>query len=128
MKKLILILAVSLLTGCSTIKDWMPVKWDVNQSKAVTDIQQVTRNFDCKADIAQQSKALSGQVQWLTIYSETRGTKDVIDPLGHMNDTIKELVDRSIKGPVSPMYCEIKKKIMIQQSDMLAHTVQGRLF
>jgi outer membrane biogenesis lipoprotein LolB len=128
MKKLILILAVSLLTGCSTIKDWMPVKWDVNQSKAVTDIQQVTRNFDCKADIAQQSKALSGQVQWLTIYSETRGTKDVIDPLGHMNDTIKELVDRSSKGPVSPMYCEIKKKIMIQQSDMLAHTVQGRLF
>ena len=43
-----------------------------------------------------------------------------------MNDTVKELVDRSSKGPVSPLYCDIKKKLMIQQADMIAHTVQGR--
>lgn len=128
MKKVLLALSIVLLAGCSTIQDYIPVKWDVNQSKSVTDIQQATRTFDCKADIAQQSKALAQQVDWLTIYSQTKGTRDVISPVSHMNDTVKELVDRSSKGPVSPMYCEIKKKLMIQQADMVAHTVQGRLF
>lgn len=128
MKRVLLALSIVLLAGCSTIQDYIPVKWDVNQSRSVTDIQQATRNFDCKADIAQQSKALSQQVEWLTIYSQTKGTRDVISPIGHMNDTVKELADRSSKGPVSPMYCELKKKLMIQQADMVAHTVQGRLF
>lgn len=128
MKKIIAVLSIVLLAGCSSLKDYIPVKWDVNQSRSVTDIQQTTRNFDCKADIAQQAKVLAGQVEWLSIYAETKGTRDVIGPIGHMNDTVKELADRSAKGPVSPMYCEIKKKVMIQQADMVAHTVQGRLF
>jgi len=126
MKKFLVVLAVVSLTGCSTIKDWIPVRWDANQSQSITTIQQTTRNFDCKGDIAQQAKDLSGKIQWFTIYSESKPTRDVIGPIGHMNDTVKELVDRSSKGPVSPMYCEIKKKLMIQQADMVAHTVQGR--
>ena len=126
MKKLAIAVCVVLLAGCSSIKDWIPVRWDVNQSQAITTIQQTTRNFDCKGDIAQQSKALAQQIQWFTIYSESKPTRDVIGPIGHMNDTVKELVDRSSKGSVSAVYCEIKKKIMIQQADMVAHTVQGR--
>lgn len=126
MKKFLAILAVTSLVGCSSIKDWIPVRWDANQSQAITTIQQTTRNFDCKADIAQQSKALEQQINWFTIYAESKPTRDVIGPIGHMHDTVKELVDRSSKGPVSPVYCEIKKKLMIQQADMVAHTVQGR--
>lgn len=126
MRKLIAITAVVTLAGCSSLKDWLPVKWDANQSQAITSIQQTSRNFDCKGDVAQQAKDLSGKIQWFTIYAESKPTRDVIGPIGHMNDTVKELVDRSNKGPVSPMYCEIKKKIMIQQADMVAHTVQGR--
>ena len=124
--KRLAVIAVVMLAGCSSLKDWIPVRWDANQSQAITSIQQTTRNFDCKGDIAQQSKALSTQIQWFTIYSESKPTRDVIGPVGHMNDTVKELVDRSSKGPVSPVYCEIKKKLMIQQADMVAHTVQGR--
>lgn len=126
MKKLVAAVAIVILTGCSTVKEWIPVRWDANQSQAITSIQQTTRNFDCKADIAQQSKALAGQIEWFTIYAQSKPTRDVIGPIGHMNDTVKELVERSAKGPVSPMYCEIKKKVMIQQADMVAHTVQGR--
>ena len=118
--------AVIALAGCSTIKDWIPSRWDVNQSKAVTDVQQSTRNFDCKGDIAQQSKQLAQQVEWLDIYSQTKDTRDIAKITGNMNDTVKELKDRSSKGPVSPSYCEIKKKLMMQQADMIAHTVQGR--
>lgn len=126
MKKLLVVLALTALTGCASVKEWIPVRWDANQSYAITTIQQTTRNFDCKADIAQQSKQLAVQIEWFTIYSQSKPTRDVIGPIGHMNDTVKELVDRSSKGPVSPMYCEIKKKVMIQQADMVAHTVQGR--
>jgi hypothetical protein len=126
MKKIILILSVVTLAGCSSLKEWIPVRWDANQSQAITSIQQTTRNFDCKGDIAKQSTELSQQVQWFVIYAESKPTRDVIGPAGHMQDTVKELVERSTKGPVSPMYCEIKKKLMIQQADMVAHTVQGR--
>jgi uncharacterized protein YceK len=126
MKNLIVVLAFVGLTGCSTVKEWIPVKWDANQSASITTIQQTTRNIDCKGDIAQQSKQLAQQVEWFKIYAEAKPTRDVISPIGHMQDTVKELVDRSSKGPVSPMYCEIKKKLIIQQADMIAHTVQGR--
>jgi len=30
------------------------------------------------------------------------------------------------KGPVSPLYCDLKKKIIQQQADILAKSVQGR--
>jgi hypothetical protein len=125
MKRAILITAV-ILAGCSSLKDYIPSRWDVNQSKAVTDIQQSSRNFDCKGNVAEQSKTLAQQVEWLDIYSQSKDTRDVAKITGNMNDTVKELKDRSSKGPVSPLYCEIKKKILIQQSDMIAHTVQGR--
>lgn len=114
------------LTGCSSLKDYWPSRWDANQSKAVTDIQQTTRNFDCKGDIAAQSKVLAEQVQWLDIYSQSKDTRDIAKITNNMNDTVKELKERSSKGAVSPLYCDLKKKIIIQQADMIAHTVQGR--
>jgi len=126
MKRLLVVFALLGLSACSTVKEWIPVRWDANQSQAITSIQQSTRSFDCKGDIAQQSKALAQQVEWFTIYAESKPTRDVLGPIGHMNDTAKELVDRSSKGPVSPLYCDLKKKILIQQADMVAHTVQGR--
>jgi len=126
MKNIILALAFVGLTGCSTIQQWIPVKWDANQSHSITTIQQTTRNFDCKGDIAQQSKDLAQKIEWFEIYAKSKPTRDVIVPVGKMQDSVKEMVDRTAKGPVSPTYCEIKKKILIQQADMIAHTVQGR--
>jgi hypothetical protein len=125
MKKTILILAV-MLAGCSSLKDYIPSRWDVNQSRVVTDIQQTTRNFDCKGDIVQQSKVLSDQVQWLDIYSQTKDTRDVVALTSTIKQTTKDLQDRVAKGPVSPLYCDLKKKILIQQADIIATTVQGR--
>lgn len=128
MRSLIVALSLVVLTGCSTIKDYIPVKWDSNQSQVITSIQMVSRNFDCKGDILSQSKNLHYQVEWLKLYSESKPTRDIIEPIKLMNDSVKELVDRSSKGPVSPVYCEIKKKIVVKQADIVAHTIHGRLF
>ena len=45
---------------------------------------------------------------------------------GVIKDTVKELQERVAKGAVSPMYCDLKKKIIQQQADILAKSVQGR--
>ena len=126
MKKLILVIAVTTLAGCSSLKELWPSRWDVNQSKVVTDIQQTTRNFNCKGDLVAQTKVLSEQVEWLDIYSQTKGTADVVKITDVMKDTTRDLQTRVSKGPVSPLYCDLKKKILIQQADIIATTIQGR--
>jgi len=126
MKKLIAILALISLTGCASIMEYIPSSWDVNQAKVITDIQQQSRNFDCKADLAPQIKRLSQDVEWFDIYSQTKPTRDINKLTGTIKDTVKELQERVAKGPVSPLYCDLKKKIIQQQADILAKSVQGR--
>jgi len=126
MKRLLLILALVSLTGCASIMEYIPSSWDVNQAKVITDIQQQSRNFDCKADLAPQIKRLSQDVEWFDIYSKTKPTRDIAKLTGTITDTVKELQERVNKGPVSPLYCDLKKKIIQQQADILAKSVQGR--
>ena len=71
MKRLLLILALVSLTGCASIMEYIPSRWDANQAKVITDIQQQARHFDCKADLAPQIKRLSQDVEWFDIYAKT---------------------------------------------------------
>ena len=125
MKRLILVLAFLSLTGCASIMEYIPSGWDVNQAKVITDIQQA-RHIDCKADLAPQVNKLAQDVEWFNIYARTKPTRDIAKLTGTITDTVKELQDRVAKGPVSPLYCDLKKKIIQQQADILAKSVQGR--
>jgi hypothetical protein len=102
----------------------IPSRWDVNQAKVTTDLRQATHNFDCKADHKAQLKVISDQVQWFALYSESKGTKDVANLGKTLQATVKEFQDRP--QPVSSIYCDIKRKLMIQQADIIAKTTQGR--
>lgn len=124
MKRLILVIALVTLAGCASIVDMIPSRWDVNQAKVTTDLRQTTHNFDCKGDQRAQLKVIAEQVQWFEFYSESKGTKDVATLGKTLQATVKEFQDRA--QPVSPLYCDIKKKLMIQQADIIAKTVQGR--
>ena len=126
MKKLATLLIIISLTGCASIMEYIPSSWDANQAKSITDIQQQTRHFDCKADLVPQVKQLAKEVEWFDIYSQTKPTRDINKLTGVMKDTVKELQERVNKGPVSPLYCDLKKKIIQQQADILAKSVQGR--
>lgn len=126
MKKLLLILTVVSLSGCAGIMEIIPSGWDVNQAKVITDIQQQTRHIDCKADLKPQVDQLAKDVEWFDIYAKTKPTRDIAKLTGTITDTVKELQDRVAKGPVSPLYCDLKKKIIQQQADILAKSVQGR--
>jgi PBP1b-binding outer membrane lipoprotein LpoB len=126
MKRLIAVVAFFALTGCASIMEYIPSSWDVNQARVITDIQLQARHFDCKADLAPQVNKLAQDVEWFDIYSQTKPTRDINKLTGTIKDTVKELQERVAKGPVSPLYCDLKKKIIQQQADILAKSVQGR--
>jgi uncharacterized protein YceK len=126
MKKLLVVLAFLSLTGCASIMEMIPSGWDANQAKSITDIQVQANHFDCKADQASQLSALAINVEWFDIYAKTKPTRDIAKLTGTITDTVKELQDRVAKGSVSPMYCDLKLKIIQQQADILAKSVQGR--
>lgn len=106
--------------------DYIPSRWDVNQAKSITDIQQQARRFDCKGDQVAQVTALERNIEWFVIYSQTKPTRDITKLTDTIQQTVSEFKDRVSKGPVSPLYCDLKRKIIIQQTDILAGSVQGR--
>jgi hypothetical protein len=122
--KLASLLLVLTLSGCASVMDMIPSRWDVNQAKVTTDLRQATHNFDCKADQRAQLKIIAEHAQWFELYSESKGTKDVAQLGKTLQATVKEFQDRA--QPVSPIYCDIKRKLMIQQADIIAKTTQGR--
>ena len=126
MKQLLIACALVALTGCASIMEMIPSGWDANQAKVITDIQQQARHIDCKADLAPQVNKLAQDVEWFDIYAKTKPTRDIAKLTSTINTTVKELQDRVAKGPVSPLYCDLKKKIIQQQADILAKSVQGR--
>jgi PBP1b-binding outer membrane lipoprotein LpoB len=126
MKRLIAVVAFLSLTGCASIMEMIPSGWDTNQARAITDIQLEVRHFDCKAELKPQVEQLAKDVEWFDIYAKTKPTRDIAKLTGTITDTVKELQDRVAKGPVSPLYCDLKKKIIQQQVDIIAKSVQGR--
>jgi len=126
MKRLLIACALVALTGCASIMEYIPSSWDVNQAKSITDIQLQARHIDCKADLAPQVNRLAQDVEWFDIYAKTKPTRDIAKLTGTITSTVKELQERVAKGPVSPLYCDLKKKIIQQQADILAKSVQGR--
>ena len=126
MKKLIAIIALVSLTGCAGIMEMIPSRWDVNQAKSITDIQQQAIRFDCKGDQLAQINALDQNIEWFVIYSKTKPTKDITKLTTTLQTTVAEYKERASKGAVSPLYCDLKRKIIIQQTEILAGSVQGR--
>lgn len=131
MKKLIVVFAVIGLSGCASIIGKIPSRWDVNQAKVITDIQQQALRFDCKGDQTAQINDLAKSVEWFDIYAKTKPTRDISKLTGTIDKTIQEYQDRLNTGlrdstPVSPLYCDLKKKIIEQQADILAGSVQRR--
>ena len=133
MKKitLYLFLAVSLngclaLAGLSTL---LPSAWDSNQSAVITDIQQQSKRLNCKwkiSDVNDHLVRLDEKVEWLIIYSETKQTTDIFNMAQVYNATLQDFYKRVETKSMSNSYCENKKAILIEQSNIIAKTLQGR--
>lgn len=121
------VLALS-LTGCATVQSWIPSFWDDNQSRAIVDVRQSVAQLDCNTEHAPQVKRIKDQLEWFDLYSESKGARqqDVRKLIGPMKETVDDFYKRSIDKQGTKTYCEIKKKIMISQSEKAASAVLGR--
>ena len=131
MKRLVVIGIVALLQGCASfsfqnIKDQIPSFWDDNQSRSVIDIRQSVEKLNCKEPHAPQVKVIKDNIQWFILYSDSKGTKDVITLVKPMESTVDDFYKRSLEKQGTEIYCDIKKKILITQSSAVAKTVIGR--
>ena len=65
-------------------------------------------------------------MEWFNTYSVSRNSNDIVALFVELRKTVTEFKERSDKGPVSDMYCSLKKKIIVQQSEIIAKAVQMR--
>jgi hypothetical protein len=130
MKNTVIALVMALsLGGCAAIQNVIPSFWDDNQSAKVVDIRLNIENLDCAAAITPQVTAIERELQWFKLYSQSKGTRqqDVIKILAPLQETVRDLGQRAQNGQtVNPTYCQIKKRIMVEQAARAATAILGR--
>jgi len=133
MKKIILSLFLAFsLSGCialAGLSTLLPSAWDVNQSAAITDIQQKSKRINCKSEVTLLKKhldSLDERVEWLIIYSESKKTDDIFNMANVYNQTLKDMIKRVETKSISNSYCENKKTILVEQSYIISKALQGR--
>jgi hypothetical protein len=128
MKRILLISCVVMLTGCSTVQGWIPSFWDSNQSAKITDVRLTVDRIDCTKDQLAQAAQLRDQLRWFELYSVSKGAlqRDVIKLIQPIQATTEDWYKRSLDGQGSVGYCNIKKKILEQQTARAATGIMGR--
>lgn len=128
MIRIMMLLCALLISGCSTITNWVPSFWDDNQSAKITDVRLKVNRLDCKLDQLGQITVIRDDLHWFQLYSESKGKlqKDVLRLIGPMQETVEDMYKRNSEGKGSSTYCELKKKIMQQQAERAAAGILGR--
>ena len=129
MKKTLLLALFLTLTGCATVKGWVPSFWDDNQSRAIIDVRQRVEQLDCKADNRlEQVINIHNQLRWFELYSDSKGWQqaDVLRLTAPMRASINDFVKRSEDGQGTTTYCEIKKGLLAKQAETAAKAVLNR--
>jgi hypothetical protein len=128
MKNLITILALVMLSGCSTVKGWIPSFSDTNQSARIIDVRQSVDQLNCDQPHLPQVVKIRDNLRWFELYSQNAGfrNQDMIKLVAPMQETVNDFYKRSVDGQGSKGYCEIKKKLMETQAKAAAEVVLGR--
>lgn len=128
MRRLFAILALISLSGCATVTNWVPSFWDNNQSAKITDVRLKVDRIDCDGNQLAQATVIRDDLRWFQLYSESKGRlqKDVLRLVEPIQGTVEDWYKRSQEGLGNKGYCEIKKKILQQQTERAAKGILGR--
>ena len=124
MRGLILILALA-LSGCSTVREWIPSFWDDNQSNYIALVRLHIEQINCDQEQQPQVQRVQTDLRLFELYSESKGSAqaDVVRVVAPIKVTVDEWVQR---GEGSKGYCMIKKKLLTQEADRAAKVILGR--
>jgi uncharacterized protein YceK len=128
MKKLLVILAVSLLSGCASIVSLIPSFNDPNQSQKIVDVRMAVDQLDCEKTQYPQALVIQRELRWFELYSQSAGIRnqDVIRIIKPMQETVGEFVTRTKTQDASRVYCDLKKRAMQEQAARAAGVILGR--
>jgi len=128
--KTILLAVVFLLSGCAQLTGLIPSFWDDNQSQKIVDLRLAIERIDCKAPQRPQVSRVRDDLEWFRLYSESKGKRqqDVLKLTQPMMETTEDWYKRvSAEGHRdNPIYCDLKKRVMTEQSTRAAKAVLGR--
>ena len=130
MKKLLVIFAFTLLSGCAGLTGLIPSFWDDNQSAKIISVRLDIERVDCKREQLPQVITIRDDLAWFKLYSESKGGRqaDVIALTTPMIATVEDWHKRvSLEGHKdNPIYCDLKKRVLQEQSTRAAKAVLGR--
>jgi hypothetical protein len=129
MKRYLIIPLLALtLSGCATVKNWIPSFWDDNQSAKIIDVRLSVNKLDCSQEQLPQVTKIREDLLWFQFYSESKGWRqaDVLRVIKPMQETVDDMYKRAKDQQGSKIYCELKKKVMQSQAERAARTVLGR--
>lgn len=127
MKKFYSIITATLLgmliTGCSTT---LPSKWDDNESAGAADVYWSIQEIRCDDPLVHRYMDHAyGKINWLYYYTKLKGTEDIHPLVDGMRITIEPLTGKEV-GEINPRYCELKRRVLVEQAIIISDTVMGR--
>jgi len=130
MTKLFAILSFALLSGCAGLTGLIPSFWDDNQSAKIVSVRLDIERLDCKAQHKPQVVKIRDDLEWFKLYSESKGGRqaDVIALTKPMSETVEDWYKRvAAEGHKdNAIYCDLKKRVLQEQSTRAAKAVLGR--
>ena len=130
MKKLFAILSFTLLSGCAGLTGLIPSFWDDNQSHRIISVRLDIERVDCKSTQLPQVVKIRDDLAWFKLYSESKGSRqaDVILLTKPMIETVEDWHKRvSTEGHKdNAIYCDLKKRVLQEQSQRAAKAILGR--
>lgn len=126
MKKFILSMLI-FLSGCSTISGMIPSFWDDNEAHAAINIRATVAQLNCKGEYAWQVVALGDDIEWLELYVDSKGSTDIANLIKPMKETTDAFKKRTQEKGTSEAYCNLKKRVLLQQSKAVAEAILSRV-
>ena len=130
MTKLSVILLAVLLSGCAGLTGLIPSFWDDNQSSRIVSVRLDIERLNCRAAQLPQVERIRDDLEWFRLYSDSKGGRqaDVLALTKPMSDTVEDWYKRvSLEGHRdNPIYCDLKKRVLQEQSARAAKAVLGR--
>jgi hypothetical protein len=122
MKITAVILATMMLASCGIPSISF---YDDNESLLAVEVRSAAEELNCALKQEPQVRNIQNRVNTLLYFSEAKHSDDVQEMVLPMKDTVDKFHER-VKKNDSIAFCEIKKKLIVQQSKTIADAVMRR--